>query len=65
MEGRLGDSVSQVSDFGSGHDLADREFEPHIGLAAVSMETAADPLSLFSLPCLCAHALVLSLSQNK
>ena len=27
----LGDSVSQVADLGSGHDLTVHEFEPHMG----------------------------------
>ena len=31
-KGRLGGSVSRASDFGSGHDLAVREFEPRVGL---------------------------------
>ena len=47
QEGRLGGSVG--SDFGSGHDLAVCEFEPHMGLAALSAEPASDPLS----PSLC------------
>ena len=42
-------SVGGASDFGSGHDLAVHEFEPHIGLAAVSTEPTLDPLS----PSLC------------
>ena len=53
-------------DFGSGHDLKVREFEPHVGLPTDSMEPAWDSLS----PSLCpspAHAhslsLVLSLSR--
>ena len=29
-EGRLGGSVREVPNFGSGHDLAVREFEPHV-----------------------------------
>ena len=37
--------LSRLSDFGSGHDLAVCEFEPHIQLAAVSAESASDPLS--------------------
>ena len=39
-------------DFGSGHDLAVRGIEPHVGLQADSAEPAWDSLSL-------------SLSQNK
>ena len=38
---------SLVSDFGSGHDLAVCGFEPGIGLSAVSVEPALDPLSHF------------------
>ena len=44
--GRLGGSVSQASDFGSGPDLLVCEFEPHIELSAVSAEPTSDPLSL-------------------
>ena len=33
-------------DFGSGHDLNVREFEPHIGLCAVRVESAWEPVSL-------------------
>ena len=29
--GRLGGLVGEASDFGSGHDLAVPEFEPHVG----------------------------------
>ena len=32
-------------DFGSGHDLRVREFEPYVGLPADSAEPAWDPLS--------------------
>ena len=47
-------------DFGSGHDLVVREFEPHLGLCADSAEPAWDPVSLpLSAP------LPLTLSQNK
>ena len=60
--------MSQVSDFGSGHDLRVREFEPHIELCVVSAEPTSDflPPSLFlslSLPPLCLHGLSLSLSK--
>ena len=38
--------LSRLSiDFGSGHGLIVHEFEPHIGLSAVSTEPALDPLS--------------------
>ena len=40
-EGRLGGSVSGASDFGSGRDLAAREFEPHVGLCANGSEPGA------------------------
>ena len=37
-QGRLGGSVGWASDFGSGHDLTVREFEPRVGLRADSLE---------------------------
>ena len=43
--GRLGGSVGRASDFSSGHDLTVHEFKPPIGLSAVSVEAASDPLS--------------------
>ena len=39
--GRLGGSVGWASDFGSGHDLTVREFEPRVGLCADSSEPGA------------------------
>ena len=52
---------SPTLDFGSGHDLTVREFKPHVGLGADSMEPASD--SLF--PSLSAPlTLVLSLSLS-
>ena len=39
--GHLGGSVGWASDFSSGHDLAAREFEPHVGLCADSSEPGA------------------------
>ena len=63
--GHLGGSVGYASDFGSGTIyLTVCEFEPRIGLAAVSTEPASDPLSpslSLPLPLVCAHALSLSL----
>ena len=56
--GRLGGSAGYVTDLGSGHDLEVRDFEPRIGLCAVSAESACDSLSLCSSP-------MLSLSQNQ
>ena len=38
IEGHLGGSVGQASDFGSGHDLTVCEFKPCIRLSAVSTE---------------------------
>ena len=38
-------SVKPPTSFGSGHDLTVREFEPCIGLSAVSTEPVLDPLS--------------------
>ena len=47
--------LSQLSDdFGSGHDLTVSEFEPRIGLTALSAEPALDPLP----PCLSAPSLL-------
>ena len=40
-EGRLSGSVGWVASFSSGHDLTVREFEPHIGLFADSLEPGA------------------------
>ena len=44
-EGRLGASVGQASDFGSGHDLTVREFEPRVGLCADSSAQSLEPVS--------------------
>ena len=44
-KGLLGGSDGSASDFGSGHDLKVCEFEPCIGLSAVSAEPTSDPLS--------------------
>ena len=49
-------------DFGPGHDLTVREFEPGVGLCADSSEPAWDPLS-FPLPA--PPRLMLSLSLAK
>ena len=49
-----------MSDFGSGHDLAVREFEPHVRLSAVSTEPALDPLA----PSLSVPPLLFSLSLS-
>ena len=38
LPGRLAGSVGDAPDFGSGHDLAVREFEPRIGLWADGSE---------------------------
>ena len=38
MLGCLGGSVGEAADFGSGHDLAVRGFEPRVGLCADSSE---------------------------
>ena len=62
--GRLGGSVGWASDFGSGHDLAVRGFEPHVGLWADGSEPGACFRFCVSLA-LCpspARALSLSLS---
>ena len=64
-EGRLGDSVGWASDFGLGHDLTVRGFEPRVGLYADSSEPGACfgfwvSLSLCPSP---AHARSLSVSK--
>ena len=64
--GRLGGSVSRVSDLDSGHDLAVREFKPCVRLCADSSEPGdcfRFSLSLSLCPST-AHALCLSL-KNK
>ena len=60
--GRLGSSVGSASDFGSGHDLTVRGFEPHVGLCADSSEpgAASDSVSFSVSPPL---TLCLSLSK--
>ena len=40
-----GGSVGWASSFSSGHGLTVPEFEPRVGLAAVSPELSLDPLS--------------------
>ena len=56
FKGRLGGSVGWVPDFGSGGDLMVHEFEPRIGLTAVSTEPTSDPLfHLPPLPCSCSQ----------
>ena len=63
--GRLGGSVGWATDFGSGHDLAVREFEPASGsvLTAQSLEPVSDSVSP-SLSDLPPFMLCLSLSQK-
>ena len=39
--GHLSGSVGWAADFGSGHDVAIREFEPRVGLCADSSEPGA------------------------
>ena len=60
LRGHLGGSGGEATDFGSGHDLAVPEFEPHIRLSFVSTEPAWDPLSLPFTP----PQLILSLSLS-
>ena len=64
----LGGSVGWASNFGSGHDLMVREFEPHAGLCADSSEPGARfwlCVSLSLCPSLtCAVSLSLSLSLS-
>ena len=66
FEGRLGGSVSEASDFSSGHDLTVHGFESHIGLCTDSSELGAffgfcASLSLCPSP---TPALTLSVSQK-
>ena len=67
--GRMGGSVDYTSDFGSGHDLMVRGFEPHIGLCVGGAEPAWDSLSSTRslLPHLCSlsHSLSLKISKLK
>ena len=65
--GRLGGSVSGVSDFSSGHDLAVGGFEPRIGLRATARSEPGACFGFcvsFSLCPSPAHALSHSVSQN-
>ena len=66
--GDLGGSVSQASDFGSGHDHVVHAFEPRVGLSvltAQSLEPLSDSVSP-SLPARLSLGLCLSLSlKNK
>ena len=62
IQGRLRGSVGWVSNFGSGHDLAAREFKPSVGFCADSLEPASDSVS----PSLSAPpTLTLCLSKNE
>ena len=61
--GHLGDSVCWASSFCLGHDLTVHEFEPLIGVSAVSSQPALDCLSL-SPACTRSLSLSLSLSQK-
>ena len=64
--GCLGGLVSWASNFGSGHDLTVREFEPCIGLCADSSEPASDSVShSFSAPPSLMFCLSISLSTIK
>ena len=65
--GRLGGSVGEASDFGSGHALTVREFEPHVELCADSSDPGACFRFCVSLPlcCFLACALSLLLSKNE
>ena len=66
ISGPLGSSVGWTSEVDSSHDLPALEFEPHIGLSAISTEPTSDPLSpSLSAPPLLALSLSLSLSDRK
>ena len=63
--GRLGGSVGEVSDFGSGHDLTVRGSSPALGsvLTTQSLEPASESVSpSLPLPCSCSVSLCL---ENK
>ena len=68
-QGRLGGSVGDTTDFGSGHGLTVGEFEPHVRLCADSSEPGACLDSVSPSLSLCpspVHALCLSVSlKNK
>ena len=64
--GRLGGSVSEASNFGSGHDLTVCEFEPRVGLwvqlgARSLLQILCLPLSL---PLPRSHSASLSLKKK-
>ena len=53
-------------DFGSGHDLAVHEIEPHVGLCADSAEPALDALApSLSAPPLLVRTLALKMKTSK
>ena len=66
---RVAQSVKRPTlDFGSGHDLTVHDFEPHVGLHAVSCQRGAclgSPSRSLPLPRLCSFSLSLSLKINK
>ena len=69
LPGRLAGSVGDAPDFGSGHDLAVREFEPRTRLCADSSGSGACfgfcvSLSLSVLPLLALCLLSLSLKKK-
>ena len=63
--GRLGGSVGWASDFGSGHDLTARGFEPRVGLCTDSSEPGACLGLCISVSLYPSSAPVLSLSVSK
>ena len=65
IQGRLGGLVSWASNFGSGHDLMVREFEPRVGLCAVSSEPGACFIFCVSLSLCPSPTHALSLSKNE
>ena len=60
--GRLGGSIGEASDFGSGHDLTVCEFEPHVGLCAHSSEPEK---ACFRISLCCSPTYTLSVSLSK
>ena len=56
-QGRVGGTAGEAPAFGSRHDLMLQEFQPHIGLTAVSTEPAGDPAPPLPRPCSCSFSL--------
>ena len=64
-EGKILTQITSASDFGSGRDLAVREFEPRVGLCAGSSEPGACFGFCVSLSLPLPHSCLCSLSLSK